>query len=53
VFSLWGYSRSRSKRLADVAVFVAILGGLAAFFALLFWLFATRYLDLFKRLVGG
>lgn len=50
VFSLWGYARHRSKAPLDLAVFVAVLGSVAAFFVLLFWLFAPRYLTLFNRL---
>ena len=52
VFSLWGYSRVRRKRILDIAAFIATLAMVAAFFALIFWLFAARYLALFERLIG-
>ena len=51
LFSLWGYARVRSKAPADLAVFVALLALMAAFFITLFWLFAPQYLRLFDRLV--
>lgn len=51
VFSLWGYGRLRTKTLADLALFVVILGLVAAFFITLFWLFAPRFLTLFDRIL--
>jgi hypothetical protein len=50
VFSLWGYSRLRTKSPRDMALFLAVLLSVIAFFLLLFWLFAPRYLALFQRL---
>jgi hypothetical protein len=51
LFSVWGYSRVRAKRPADLALFAAILILVAAFFVSIFWLFTPRYLALFRRLV--
>jgi hypothetical protein len=51
LFSVWGYSRAKPKRSADLALFAAILILVAAFFVTIFWLFTPRYLALFRRLV--
>ena len=51
LFSVWGYSRVRPKRSADLALFVAVLIVVAMFFVTIFWLFTPRYLALFRRLV--
>jgi hypothetical protein len=51
LFSVWGYSRVRPKRSADLGLFVAILILVAAFFVTIFWLFTPRYLALFGRWV--
>ena len=50
-FSVWGYSRVKPKRSADLALFAALLILVAAFFVTIFWLFTPRYLDLFRRLL--
>jgi hypothetical protein len=52
LFSVWGYSRVRPKRPADLALFVAVLILVAMFFVTIFWLFMPRYLALFRRFVG-
>jgi hypothetical protein len=49
VFSLWGYSRLRTKAPRDLALFFFVLLTVIAFFVALFWLFAPRYLALFQR----
>jgi hypothetical protein len=51
LFSLWGYSRLPGKRPVDSVYFGAVLAMVAAFFWLIFWLFAPQYLTLFKRLI--
>ncbi|MGE5832867.1 MAG: hypothetical protein ACM4AI_00175 [Acidobacteriota bacterium] len=44
LFSVWGYSRVRPKRPADLALFVAVLVLVAAFFVGIFWLFTPQAL---------
>jgi len=51
LFSVWGYARVSGKRPADLALFVAVLILVAAFFLAMFWLFKPQYLALFRRLV--
>ena len=51
VFSIQGYLRLRRKSRGDVIAFVAMLATVLLYFVGLFWLFAPRFLDLFKRLV--
>jgi hypothetical protein len=51
LFSVWGYSRVRPKRAADLAFFVAVLILVAAFFVTIFWLFTPQYLAMFGRWV--
>jgi len=51
VFSLWGYARLRSRVPADLAVFVVVLALVAAFFIMIFWLFAPQFLGLFNRIL--
>jgi hypothetical protein len=52
LFSVWGYARVRPKRAADLALFAAVLVLVAAFFVTIMWLFAPRYLALFRRFGG-
>jgi hypothetical protein len=52
VFSLWGYSRLRSKGAQDLAIFVVVLAVVAMFFLTIIWFFAPQYLPLFNRLIG-
>jgi hypothetical protein len=51
VCSLWGYLRLPTKRPIDLVHFLAVLAMIPLFFAAIFWLFAPRYLMLFKRLI--
>jgi hypothetical protein len=48
---VWGYSRVKRKRSADLGLIVAILILVAAFFVTIFWLFKPQYLVLFGRWV--
>ena len=52
LFSLWGYARTPSKRPLDLFRFVCVLTTVVAFFWMIFWLFAPRYLMLFERLIA-
>jgi len=52
VFSLWGYSRLPTKRALDLVHFGIAVALVTVFFAVIFWLFAARYLTLFKGLIG-
>jgi hypothetical protein len=52
VFSLWGYSRLRTKSWIDLGAFVAALALVAGFFVAIFFFFAPRYLGMFKPLFG-
>ena len=51
LFAAWGYARLRERRPRDLALFVVVLMAVALFFVAIFWLFAPRYLTLFKRVV--
>jgi hypothetical protein len=52
VFSLWGYWRLPTKSPVDLVRFGSALATVALFFAVIFWLFAPRYLMLFQRLIA-
>jgi hypothetical protein len=51
LFSVWGYSRVKPKRPADLALFAVMLILVAAIFVAIFWLFKPQYLALFGRWV--
>ena len=52
LFSLWGYSRLRTKAWIDLGSFVAALALIAGFFVAIFFAFAPQYLGMFKPLFG-
>jgi len=52
VFSLWGYWRLPTRRALDLVHFASALVTVALFFVAIFWLFAPRYLALFRGLVS-
>ncbi len=51
VFSLWGYWQLPTRRPVDLLHFGSALAMVALFFAAIFWLFAPRYLALFRGLM--
>jgi hypothetical protein len=48
--SLWGYFRLGSKSARDVLGFLGAFAAVAAYFLVLFWLFAPQYLRMFAPL---
>jgi hypothetical protein len=52
VFSVWGYWRLPTRRLVDLVYLASTLAMIGLFFATIFWLFAPRYLALFRGLIS-